>query len=146
MRSALARSVLLAACLCMSVASPAGAEVRILSSPGGEVGSFLALFKVLRESGQRVVIDGPCYSACTLVLITIPHRRICMTRRAVLGFHAARWLDRYGRMGTAPKASAIVLNSYPAPVRNWIRRHGGLSSRMLLLRGRALARMYPRCR
>ena len=146
MQTALARRLLLAACLCMSAASSAWAEVRILSSPGGEVGSFLALFRVLRESGQRVVIDGPCYSACTLVLITIPRRRICMTRRAVLGFHAARWLDRYGRTGAAPEASTIVLNSYPAPVRKWIRRHGGLSSRMLLLRGRDLARMYPRCR
>ena len=146
MRSALARSVLLAACLCMFAALPGRAEVRILASPGGEVSSFLALFRVLRESGQRVVIDGPCYSACTLVLITIPRRRICMTRRAVLGFHAARWLDSYGRIGAAPEASAIVLNSYPSAIRNWIRRRGGLSSRMLLLRGRELAKLYPRCR
>jgi hypothetical protein len=138
--------VLLAVCLCVLAASSARADVRILSSPGGEVSSFLALFEVLRESGQRVVIDGPCYSACTLVLITIPRRRICMTHRAVLGFHAAKWLDRYGRMGVAPEASAIVLNSYPPAIRNWIRRRGGLTSRMLLLRGRDLARMYPRCR
>jgi hypothetical protein len=31
-------------------------------------------------------------------------------------------------------------------VQRWIRRHGGLSSRMLLLRGRELAAMYRRCR
>jgi hypothetical protein len=49
-------------------------------------------------------------------------------------------------MGVAPEASAIVLNSYPPAIRNWIRRRGGLTSRMLLLRGRDLARMYPRCR
>ena len=146
MRTDVVRRMLLALSLCLLAAPTARAEVRILASPGGEVTSFLALFQVLRESGQRIVIDGPCYSACTLALITIPRHQICVTRRAVLGFHAARWLDRYGRMGPAPQASAVVLNSYPAPVRNWIRRQGGLSSRMLLLRGRELARMYPRCR
>jgi hypothetical protein len=39
-----------------------------------------------------------------------------------------------------------VLNAYPPAVRNWIKRRGGLTSRMLLLRGRELARIYPRCR
>jgi hypothetical protein len=41
-------------------------EVRILSSRGGEVGHFIELFDDLRKSGDRVVIDGPCLSACTL--------------------------------------------------------------------------------
>ena len=59
----------------------ASADVRILASPGGEVGRFLRLFAVLRESGERIVIDGPCLSACTLVLSTIPRERICVTRR-----------------------------------------------------------------
>jgi len=36
--------------------------------------------------------------------------------------------------------------AYPAPVRNWISRRGGLSSRLLLLRGRDLAAIYPSCR
>jgi hypothetical protein len=39
-----------------------------------------------------------------------------------------------------------VLAAYPRPIRQWIIRHGGLSSRMLLLRGGELAAMYPRCR
>ena len=32
------------------------------------------------------------------------------------------------------------------PVRDWIRRRGGLSSRLLLLRGRELKTMYRSCR
>jgi hypothetical protein len=28
----------------------------------------------------------------------------------------------------------------------WIRRHGGLTPRLIVLRGRELAAMYPRCR
>ena len=57
----------LALCL-LVVVTPARADVRILASPGGEVGSYIKLFSVLRQSGQRVIVDGPCFSACTLVL------------------------------------------------------------------------------
>jgi hypothetical protein len=136
---------LLAAALC-AFAMPAQAEVRILASPGGQMGPFLDLFDRLRASGERVVIDGPCLSACTLVLSAVPNDRICVTRRAVLGFHAARSMDRRGRMYAEPEASELVLEAYPTPVQNWIRRHGGLTSRLLLLRGRDLAAMYPVCR
>ena len=44
------------------------------------------------------------------------------------------------------EATGAVLAAYPPRVRQWIVRHGGLSSRMLLLRGSELAAMYPRCR
>ncbi|MBU6463562.1 MAG: hypothetical protein KGK01_18395 [Bradyrhizobium sp.] len=125
---------------------PARAEVRILSSPGGQVGPFLDLFERVRASGEIVVIDGPCMSACTLVLSVVPNDRICVTRRAVLGFHGARSMDRRGRLYAEPEASEAVLETYPAAVRGWIRRRGGLSSRLLLLRGRELAAIYPRCR
>ena len=77
--------------------APAFADVRILASPGGDVVPFLELFETLRYSGERVIIDGPCYSACTLVLSEISRNRICVTSRAVLGFHSARLVDRYGR-------------------------------------------------
>jgi hypothetical protein len=127
-------------------APPAYAEVRILASPGGQVGPFLDLFEKVRDSGERVVIDGPCLSACTLVLSMVPSSRICVTRRAVLGFHAARSMDRRGRMYTEPEASALVLEAYPSGVRDWIVHRGGLTSRLLLLRGRELAALYPRCR
>jgi len=78
--------------------------VRIEASTGGEVSHYLELFAVLRHSGERIVIDGPCYSACTLVLSTIPHNRVCVTRRAILGFHAPRLVDDYGREYLAPEA------------------------------------------
>src|SRR5256886_15600246 len=146
MRTAVMRAVFLAAALCALIVPAAQAEVRILASPGGQVGPFLQLFERVRASGERVVIDGPCLSACTLVLDMVPSNRICVTRRAILGFHAARSVDQQGRMYAEPEASELVLQAYPAAVRDWIRRHGGLSSRMLLLRGRELAAIYPSCR
>jgi hypothetical protein len=146
MRTAFVKAMLFAAALGAFAVAPAQAEVRILGSPGGQVGPFLDLFEEVRSSGERVVIDGPCLSACTLVLSMVPNDRICVTRRAVLGFHAARSIDRRGRMYAEPEASEAVLEAYPAPVRNWIRRRGGLTSRLLLLRGRELTAIYSPCR
>jgi hypothetical protein len=146
MRTAFARAIGLVIILCALTAPPAQAEIRILGSLGGQVGPFLDLFERVRASGERVVIDGPCLSACTLVLSMVPNSRICVTRRAVLGFHAARSIDRRGRLYAEPEASELVLEAYPAPVRSWIRSRGGLTSRLLLLRGRELNGFYPACR
>src|SRR6267378_5481429 len=146
MRTAVLKAIFLAAVLCGLILPPAQAEIRILGSTGGQVGPFLELFERVRASGERVVIDGPCLSACTLVLSVVPDDRICVTRRAILGFHAARSLDRRGRMYAEPEASELVLQAYPSAVRGWIRRRGGLTSHLLLLRGRDLAAIYPSCR
>jgi hypothetical protein len=138
--------LLLAVALWFFTTMLARAEVRILASPGGQVGPFIELFDKVNASGERVVIDGPCLSACTLVLSMVPSDRICVTRRAVLGFHAARSIDRRGRIYAEPEASQVVLDAYPGPVRNWIVHHGGLTSRLLLLRGRELTAIYRPCR
>jgi len=139
-------TLLLAVALWFFATMLARAEVRILASPGGQVGPFIDLFEQVRNSGERVVIDGPCLSACTLVLSMVPAERICVTRRAVLGFHAARSIDRRGRLYAEPEASKLVLQAYPGPVRDWIVRRGGLTSRLLLLRGRELSALYRPCR
>lgn len=126
-------------------AGPAAADVRIEASAGGRIGDYLDLFASVARSGERVVIDGPCLSACTLVLSLVPRERICITRRAVLGFHAAWKPDEDGRARTHARATQLMMESYPSNVRHWIRRKGGLTSRTLMLRGRELAAMYPRC-
>ncbi|HLH11999.1 MAG TPA: hypothetical protein VKV77_08990 [Methylovirgula sp.] len=133
-------------CCILCCLAPALGEVRIEASNGGEVGHFIRFFNLLRQSGERVVIDGPCYSACTLVLTMIPRDRLCVTRRAVLGFHAPILVDDYGREYSTAKATRAVNAVYPAEIRDWIRRHGGLSRRVIYLRGRALDALYPLCR
>ena len=118
----------------------------IKSSPGGWVEDYLTVFSRVRQSGEKVIIDGPCLSACTLVLSTVPSNRICVTKRAVLGFHAPRIIDRRsGRSARAPEATRIVIDSYPAGVRAWIKKRGGLSQKLIYLRGRELQAMYRRC-
>jgi hypothetical protein len=125
--------------------APAAGEVRILASPGGEAGAYLTLFETLNRSGERVVIDGPCFSACTLVLTAIPLERICATRQAVFGFHAPQLVDQQGRKYAAPDATRLVAASYPAEIRGWIAQHGGLTAKPIFLRGRALAALVQRC-
>ena len=124
---------------------PALADVHIMSSMGGPVVSYLDYFSKVRQSGQRVVIDGPCLSACTLVLSTIPRNRICVTSRAVLGFHAPIEVDQYGRKYHSREITRAINATYPPAVRAWIKHNGGLKQNVILLRGRELAALYPLC-
>jgi hypothetical protein len=142
----IAFSVVLVVVLALFAVLPAQADLRIVSSLGGEVSDYLAVFARVRHSGQRVIIDGPCLSACTLVLSTIPRNRICVTPRAVLGFHAPRYYDLHtGYTTRAPEATRVVTASYPPGVRAWIKKRGGLSQKIIYLRGRELTALYPLC-
>jgi hypothetical protein len=137
----------IAACLAASLVGLSSAQAAVLISGdnGGRIDHYLNKFESVRASGEQVVIDGPCLSACTLVLSAVPKDRICVTRRASLGFHAA-W--QFGESG-APVRSAggtdLLWAHYPTNVRHWISRNGGLRSRMIFLRGRELNAMYHPC-
>jgi len=137
----------LAAAAALSVFSvtSASAAVRITGDPGGQIGPYLESLMALRNSGETVIIDGPCLSACTLVLGVIPHNRICVTRRAKLGFHAAWHPGANGRQITSRGGTQLLMAVYPAHIRAWIRRHGGLTRRMVILQGRELFAMYRPC-
>jgi hypothetical protein len=126
--------------------SSAAAEFRIQGDEGGQIGSYLQKFAQVRDSGERVVIDGRCFSACTLALAVIPRNRICVTPNAVLGFHAAWTTDRYGHTLTSSGGTSLLMASYPSPIKSWIARQGGLNETTITLRGRELAAIYPRCR
>jgi hypothetical protein len=136
---------LIAALAGASTISPASATIRIAGDAGGQIGAYLERHDAMRQSGERVVIDGPCLSACTMVLGAIPRNRICITSRALLGFHAAYDLDQSGRQVTSRGGSSLLMANYPRHVRNWIARRGGLSRDMRYLGGRELSSMYPSC-
>ena len=123
------------------------AEVRISGDPGGEVGAYVHKYQEIRDSGQRIVIDGPCLSACTLLTGIVPRNRVCVTNRAVLGFHAASYYDDTSRELVPTRAgSRLVMHMYPPEIRHWIERHGGLTPHMIRLSGSQLAAMYQTCR
>jgi len=128
------------------IAGTASADVRIINDPGGEVSSYLRAFYEVRASGERIVIDGPCLSACTLLTGIVPRDHVCVTRRAVLGFHAASYYNDVSRSLVPTRAGTrLVMRLYPPEVRAWINRHGGLTPDLIMMRGPDLAALYPSC-
>ena len=138
-------AVFFGAVLAAASASTASAVVRITSDTGGQIGPYLETLAAIRDSGQRVIIDGPCLSACTMILGVIPRERICVTRRARLGFHAAWHHGDNGRPATNRGGTQLLMAVYPQNVKNWLSRRGGLTREMKYLTGRELASMYPAC-
>jgi hypothetical protein len=137
---------LLAGTLTILAASPAGAVVRISRDNGGPIGPYLYTFAVLRSTGESVIIDGPCLSACTLVLGVLPKDKICVTQRARLGFHAAWQRDRRGRKVISKSGTEVVMKIYPPEIRSWIEKNGGLNDKLIFLQGPELANMYKACK
>jgi hypothetical protein len=135
-----------AACLALANATDASATMRISDDVGGRIGAYVDQYTAARNSGERVVIDGVCLSACTLVLGIVPRSRICVTRRAMLGFHAAWMPGPEGRPVPSTVGTQALWEIYPSNVKRWISARGGLSSKMKFLRGRELLNMYPACR
>jgi hypothetical protein len=125
-------------------AEQAKSEVLIKNDGGGDIPQYIAKYLYLQLSGERVVIDGDCLSACTLALGLLAPDRRCFTSKARLGFHAA-----YEESGTFrirnPLGTDVFWLVYPLEIRRWISGHGGLASRMIYLEGKELAAMYPPC-
>ncbi|HZP70755.1 MAG TPA: hypothetical protein VFB29_12495 [Pseudolabrys sp.] len=132
------------AVVALSVSS-ASATMRISEDRGGQIGRYLQAFAALRSSGENVVVDGNCLSACTLLLGLVPRERVCVTQNARFGFHAAWMPDNDGRPVTSPLGTQALWNIYPASVRRWIKRHGGLSRKMIYLQGRELQGIVASC-
>jgi len=141
------RAALAGALAAALVTTAASAEIRITNDPGGEITAYLRKFYDMRDTGERLVVDGPCLSACTLFTALLPREQVCVTPRAILGFHAASYYDDASRSLVPTRAgSRLVMRLYPPAIRNWIARHGGLTPRIIGLRGRELAALYNTCR
>jgi len=112
--------------------SPALADLRVTRDFGGFVEEYKAKYTKVRDRKERVVIDGICNSACTLVLGIVPSSRICVTPRASLGFHLAYFDQRWtaGVKITSYAGTQELMQYYPKSVKDWIARHGGLTSKM----------------
>jgi hypothetical protein len=134
------RDLLLCAAMLACGITSASVTLRIVQDKGGPVGKYLQAFAQARSTGERVIIDGDCLSACTL-----PANQICATPRARFGFHAASMPNNDGRLSTSALATQVLWAVYPAPVRNWIIQHGGLTSQMIYMEGRSLDGIVATC-
>jgi hypothetical protein len=125
------RSLVVIVVLALS-ASSASADYRITRDHGGLVDQYKEKYAKIRDRGERVIIDGICNSACTLVLGIVPLNRVCVTPKASLGFHQA-YYDQSWTLGmkvTSYAGTADLVSYYPPSVKDWIKRHGGLTTEM----------------
>ena len=129
-------TALLAAVILLASVGASDAVVRIAQDPGGRIETYVDKYKGVRSSGEMVIIDGYCASACTIVLGAVAHDKICVTSRAKLGFHAAWDPGSSGRKITNPEATQTLYSMYPFEVRRWIDQRGGLTPRMIFLSSR----------
>jgi hypothetical protein len=135
----------LAAVITFAGVGASDAVVRIAQDRGGRIATYVEKFQGVRSSGEMVIIDGFCASACTIVLGSVPHERICVTSRARLGFHAAWDPGSNGRKIVNTEATQSLYLMYPSEVRHWIDQRGGLTPHMIFLGGRELAALYRPC-
>jgi hypothetical protein len=125
----LAIGLLLTATICNCAAA---ADYRITRDYGGAIEQYKAKYAAIRDRGERVIIDGICNSACTLVLGIVPLARICVTPRASLGFHMA-YYDLAATEGVkvlSYEGTQDLMEHYPDNLKGWLTSHGGLSSEM----------------
>lgn len=100
----------------------ARADILITNDNGGRYSDYVARVEQARWSGERVVIDGPCESACTLYL-NLPAHQLCATARGRFAFHTA--IDpQFGY--PHPATTQKVWDAYPPKVRIWLGQRGGL--------------------
>lgn len=113
----------------------------ISNSPGGGITDFrLEGFFLLHEK-IPIIVDGPCFSACTL-LLDVAHKNVCLTTRAILGFHQARLIDKDG------KTTLFAMLNYETPGLNeYFISRGGLpaSTDMLLVPYEDATKFFPSC-
>ncbi|HWM46968.1 MAG TPA: hypothetical protein VNR11_08655 [Xanthobacteraceae bacterium] len=139
-------SALLCAAIAALWTSSASAQVRITRDVGGLIDNYVDRYVALRGRGDHVLIDGPCLSACTLVVGLLPPNRVCATKKALLGFHAAWTPTANGGRAIVPSQTKRMLKIYPAALRGWIARNGGLKANMIFLQGRELNNVVRPCR
>src|SRR6195256_1930270 len=101
-------TALLAATILLAGVGTSHAAVRILGDRGGRIETYVDKYQGVRSSGEMVIIDGFCASACTIVLGAVAHDKICVTSRAKLGFHAAWDFGANGRTITNPEATQML--------------------------------------
>jgi hypothetical protein len=121
------RRLVYAVAFLLACSNAASADVRIEARTGGNALSYLASFESLRE-------PNPGNASSSGPLFVRLHSRLDVQVRSrkpggqYLAFMRRKVLDRCGNQypAEAHETTRAVAASYPAPIRDWIRRHGGV--------------------
>lgn len=109
---------------------------------GGEVSAFKAAARELKRSGRRVVINGPCLSACA-ILADEARGSVCVTSKARFGFHKGYVLEQ--PMAGGPMRFVKRFNpTHSRDIAGWVKRHGGYPNRGFRVMNASAARQIWR--
>jgi hypothetical protein len=131
------------ACSVLAAEGRAAEPLVVRNDPAGAIRARAEEVRTLMRSGRRVIIDGPCSSACTMYL-RLPPGQVCVTRRSALAFHQVSF--NYDSARPAHDQTAMLLLFYPPPVQDWIEARGGLRAEFITLAGNDLEKAAPICR
>ncbi|MEH2517459.1 hypothetical protein V1279_003032 [Bradyrhizobium sp. AZCC 1610] len=119
------KSIALAGAMLLSAWLPASAVVVIQKDNGGIIVDYVKKYTDIRDSGERIIVDGECWSACTLFLGLVPKENVCLTDRAVLGFHSATTRQQMPggkvKVSHAVEFSALMFSLYPSELRRMLK-------------------------
>ncbi|TPL96858.1 hypothetical protein FJ960_25490 [Mesorhizobium sp. B2-3-11] len=120
---------------------PGAANVKTISGDrGGYVIEYAIRVLKMRRSGGFVRFSGACDSACTLYL-SMPMSKVCVTQGASFGFHLPYGADARGNQ----VAANFMMKNYPAWVRGWIAKRGGLKNSIATMTYADASRFLPTC-
>lgn len=108
--------------LLATAASASEPAIVIYEDRGGSVFDYLERGTQYEQDGTKVVIDGGCWSACTLFLKI---DTVCATPKAQFHFHSAYSLKE-GKKVQERGMSSLMTGFYPPKVQLWLDEHGGM--------------------
>lgn len=96
---------------------------------GGKLYTFFLASQELQAKRIKLVIDGPCYSACASIADRI-RADVCITPRAVFGFHLRHetMIVDDEPITVNPGRGRAAEQPLSNEVRAWVLRHGGFPS------------------
>lgn len=116
----------------------------VKNSPGGELGQFESAAAELKSTGRRVVIDGPCYSACA-ILADKARDNVCVTKRARFGFHQGYVVGQL-KIGGPVKLLGRFTPSHSSDIARWVSQNGGYPKKgFRVMRNGAAGKIWRRC-
>ena len=121
------RGAIAAALFLLLGGASAGAAVRIDGDPGGRIDQYLSRFEQLRASGERVIVDGPCNSACTLLLGKLPVAEpvVALTKASLADIKQGSFVGVTGLPQPDGSQKALEVHIFPDAMRGTGEGHRG---------------------
>ncbi len=116
----------------------------VTNNPGGDVAVFKAAAREIKRTGRRVVIDGPCSSACA-ILADMARSNVCVTSNAKFGFHQGYIVGQKAGGGPVYLLGRFK-PKHSRDVARWVANNGGYPKKgYRVMSNRSASRIWKRC-